>query len=286
MEKYSEVFSDFYVNMIRSAEVTGRVDEVTNFVADHLEKQTVLASKVRNALVYPVFMVAFLIMVVIFMAVVVFPQLESVFIELGATLPFLTKVVIGFGKFISKWWWAIIAGITASIFVFKDYFKSREGKTFLDGVVFHIPVFNRMLKSLYVSRFADSVSVLTKGGVAIVQALEITARTMGSAIYSNILKSVADDVKNGVLLSQSISKYPLYFPPIVAQMLAVGESTGKVDSLLQKISTFYSHEVEDLVGSLVELIQPILMLIIGAAVGLMFASILTPIFNFVSTGLN
>jgi len=143
-----------------------------------------------------------------------------------------------------------------------------------------------MLKSLYVSRFADSIVVLTKGGVAIVQALEITARTMGSAVYGNILRSAADDVKNGVLLSQSLAKYPLYFPPIVVQMLAVGESTGQMGSLLQKISNFYSREVEDLVGNLVELIQPILMLIVGAAVGLMFASILTPIFNFVSTGLN
>jgi type IV pilus assembly protein PilC len=286
MEKYNNVFSDFYVNMIRSAEVTGRVDEVTSFVADYLEKQTVLSSKVRNALVYPVFMVSFLVLVIIFMAVVVFPQIESVFTELGATLPLLTKMVISFGKFLSKWWWAIIAGIIASIFVFKDYFKSKEGKTLLDKLILRVPVFNRMLKSLYVSRFADSVSVLTKGGVAIVQALEITARTMGSALYGNILRASADDVKNGVLLSQSLSKYPLYFPPIVAQMLAVGETTGQMDVLLQKISVFYGREVEDLVGSLVELIQPILMLVIGAAVGLMFASILTPIFNFISTGLN
>jgi type IV pilus assembly protein PilC len=286
MEKYNKVFSDFYVNMVRSAEVTGRVDEVTGFVADYLEKQSILTSKVRNALVYPIFMVAFLVIVVIFLSVAVFPKIEDVFIELGATLPMLTKMVVRFGRFFSSWWWALIAGVIAVVFAFKDYFKSKEGREFLDRVIFHLPIFSRMLKSLYVSRFADSVSVLSKGGVPIVQSLEITARTMGSAIYSEILRSAADDVKNGVPLSQSLSKYPQYFPPLVGQMLAVGETTGKMDSLLRKISSFYSREVEDLVGSLVELIQPILMLVIGAVIGLMFASILTPIFNFVSTGLN
>jgi type IV pilus assembly protein PilC len=286
MEKYGNVFTEFYVNMIRSAEVTGRVDEVMNFMADHLEKQAALASKVRNALIYPIFMVVFLILVVMFMAMVVFPQIESVFLELGAELPALTRAIVGFGKFLMNWWWAALVGIGVAAFVFRDYFKSKEGKVLFDEIILRLPIFNKMLKNLYISRFADSVSVLTRGGVAIVQALEITARTMGSAVYGDILRSSADEVKNGVLLSQALAKHPKYFPPLVSQMLAVGESTGQMDSLLRKVSSFYGREVEDLVGSLVELIQPILMLIIGGVVGILFASILTPIFNFVSTSLN
>ena len=286
MEKYGNVFTEFYVNMIRSAEVTGRVDEVMNFMADYLEKQSTLASKVRNALIYPIFMVVFLILVVMFMAIVVFPQIESVFMELGAELPALTRAIVAFGKFITNWWWAALIGLAIIAFVFRDYFKSKEGKVLLDEIILRLPIFNKMLKNLYVSRFADSVSVLTRGGVAIVQALEITARTMGSAVYGDILRSAADEVKNGVLLSQALSKHPRYFPPLVSQMLAVGESTGQMDSLLRKVSSFYGREVEDLVGSLVELIQPILMLVIGGVVGVLFASILTPIFNFVSTSLN
>jgi len=286
MEKYSAVFTEFYVNMIRSAEVTGRVDEVMNFLADYLEKQAALSSKVRNALIYPIFMVIFLILVVIFMATSVFPQIESVFTELGAELPALTRAIVAFGKFLTNWWWAAVAGLAILAFVFMDYFKSKEGKVLLDEIVLRMPVFNKMLINLYVARFSDSVSVLTRGGVAIVQAIEITARTMGSAIYGDILRGAAEEVKNGVLLSTALSKHPKYFPPLVSQMLAVGESTGQMDSLLRKVSAFYGREVEDLVGSLVELIQPILMLIIGGVVGILFASILTPIFNFVSTSLN
>jgi type IV pilus assembly protein PilC len=286
MEKYGNVFSEFYVNMIRSAEVTGRVDEVMDFLADYLEKQTALASKVRNALIYPVFMVGFLLLVVIFMSIVVFPQIESVFLELGSELPAPTLLLIGFGKFILNWWWAAIAGIIFISFTFYDYFKSKEGRVLLDEVILRLPLFNKILKHMYVSRFADSVAVLIRGGVAIVQSLEISSRTVGSAIYSEILEEAADEVKNGMLLSQALSKYPKYFPPLVSQMLAVGESTGRIDMLLGKVSSFYSREVEDLVGNLVELIQPLLMLIIGVVVGLLFASILTPIYNFVSTSLN
>ncbi|MFA4999661.1 MAG: type II secretion system F family protein [Parcubacteria group bacterium] len=281
MEKNGNVFSEFYVNMVRSAEVTGRVDEVMSFLADYLEKQTILVSKVRNALIYPVFMVLLLILVVVFMSVMVFPQIGSVFQELGSDLPPLTRAFIGFGKFLINWWWAALAGIGIAIFVFLDYFRSKEGKVLMNEIILRLPIANRMLKNMYVSRFADSVSVLTRGGVAIVQALEITARTIGSAVYGEILKATADEVKNGVPLSQALLRYPKYFPALVGQMLVVGERTGQTDTLLRKVSAFYGREVEDLVGSLVELIQPALMLVIGGVVGLLFASILTPIFHFI-----
>lgn len=286
MEKYGDVFSEFYVNMVRSAEVTGRVDEVMEFLADYLEKQALLLSKVRNALIYPIFMVVFLFLVVVFMSIIVFPQIETVFLELGSPLPASTMFLINFGKFILNWWWAAIAGIMFVFFVFYDYFRTKEGKVLLDEMILRTPLFNKLLKLMYVARFADSVAVLIKGGVAIVQAIEIASRTVGSAIYAEMLHETADEVKNGVLLSQAISRYPAYFPPLVSQMIAVGENTGKIDVLLKKVSAFYSREVEDLVGNLVELIQPLLMLVIGVIVGMLFASILTPIYNFVSTSLN
>lgn len=285
MEKYESIFSEFYVNMIRSAEVTGRVDEVMEFLADYLEKQEALGSKVKNALIYPVFMIGFLFIVVIFMAVVVFPQIEDVFKELGSTLPLGTRIIIGLGKFLVDWWWAVLVGVALLVGIVADYLRTKEGKVLIDDIVLKIPLFSTLLKRLYVARFTDSVGVLIKGGVAIVQSLEITARTVGSAVYAEILREAADDVKNGVLLSQALAKYPNYFPPLVSQMVAIGESTGQLEPLLKKISNFYSREIDDLVGSLVELIQPILMLVIGGVVGALFASILAPIYNFVSTSL-
>jgi len=283
--RHENIFTEFYVNMLRSAEVTGRVDEVMNFMADYLEKQAALVSKVRNALVYPIFLVSFLFVVVIFMSIVVFPQIESVFIELGTDLPAATRALIGFGEFLTNWWWAVFAGGIFTMLAFKDYFKSKEGKVFLDEIILRVPMFNQILKNMYVARFADSISVLTKGGVSIVQAIEITARTMGSAVYGEILTMAADEVKNGTLLSQALARHPKYFPPLISQMLAIGEQTGKMDALLKKVSSFYSREVEDLVSGLVEFIQPILMIIIGVVIGLLFASILGPIHQFVATGM-
>jgi type IV pilus assembly protein PilC len=285
MDKFDSVFTEFYVNMIRSAEVTGRVDEVMEFLADYLEKQETLASKVKNALIYPVFMIGFLFIVVIFMAVVVFPQIEDVFKELGSTLPWATMAIIAFGKFLVKWWWAVIAGAGLLVGIVADYLRSKEGKVLIDEIFLRVPLFNTLLKHLYVARFTDSVGVLIKGGVAIVQALEITARTVGSAVYTEMLKEAADEVRNGVLLSTAIAKYPNYFPPLVSQMIAIGENTGQLEPLLKKVSSFYAREIDDLVGSLVELIQPLLMLVIGAVVGALFASILMPIYSFVSTSL-
>jgi len=285
MGRHENIFTEFYVNMLRSAEVTGRVDEVTNFIADYLEKQAILASKVRNALIYPIFLVGFLFIVVIFMSVAVFPQIESVFQELGAELPAITRALIGLGSLLTNWWWAVLAGGFFTILAFKDYFKSKEGKIFLDEIILRMPMFNQILKHMYVARFADSISVLTKGGVSIVQAIEITARTIGSTIYGEILMIAADEVKNGTSLSQALARHPKYFPPLVSQMIAVGEQTGKMDVLLRKVSSFYGREVEDLVSGLVEFIQPILMIIVGVVVGILFVSILTPIFQFVATGM-
>ena len=285
MTKHGNIFSEFYINMIRSAEITGRVDEVMSFMADYLEKQSILTSKVRSALAYPVFMVFFMIVVVMFMAIMVFPEIERVFIELGTELPIITRLFVRFGNFLINWWWVAIAATGVIIFAFRNYFQSKEGKIILDEIALRLPIFNNLIKYMYITRFTESISVLLQGGVTIVQALEITARTIGSAIYGDILKASATEVQGGALLSQALAKYPNYFPPLISQMIAVGESTGKIDTLLSKASSFYSRELEDLVGNLVELIQPILMIVIGGVVGLLFISILTPIFDFIAAGM-
>ncbi len=285
LSKYPAVFSEFYVNMIRSAEVTGRVSEVMEFLADYLEKQAALTSKIKNAMIYPAFMIIFLFLVVILMATFVFPQIESVFKELGGQLPAFTQAIVNFGKFVANWWWIIIFVLAALIYIITDYIKSKEGKVLMDVIILRVPVFNKLMIQLYVARFADSVAVLTAGGVALVQAIEISARTVGSNLYEEMLKAAAEDVKNGVPLSQAINKYPYYFPSLVGQMISVGETTGRIESLLKRISAFYTREIEDIVSNLVELIQPILMLVIGVIVGALFAAILMPVFSFIGTAL-
>jgi len=279
MEKYNRVFSSFYVNMVRAAEVTGRVDEAVNFLADYIEKQYILISKVRNALIYPAVMVGLFFVVGGIMVIVVFPQIGPIFDEAGIELPIFTRVLVSGGIFLSQWWWAVILALAAIMLTAYDYFRTKEGKVILDEILLRTPLVRKLLKELYIARFAESLSVLIKGGIPIAQAIEITGATVGSPAYKEVLHNAADAVRRGETFSQALAAQPILFPPLVSQMLAVGESTGRLDELLEKLSQFYTREVDGLVGSLIELIQPILLVIIGALVGGLFASILIPIYN-------
>ncbi|HEY4497128.1 MAG TPA: type II secretion system F family protein [Candidatus Paceibacterota bacterium] len=279
LEKYGDIFSVFYVNMVRSAELTGRVEESVNFLADYLEKETAIISKIRNALIYPAIMLVLFLIVAAFMAAVVLPKIEPVFIEAGVELPLFTKILIGGGKFLASWWWVVLLITAAFIALLVDYLRTPEGKNTFDEIILRTPVFGGILKQVYVARFAESVSVLVKGGISMPQAMEVTGHTIGSTIYREMLHQTAEDLRKGELLSQSLSKNEKYFPPLLIQMTAIGESTGRLEELLDRVSRFYSREVDSLLDNLVELIQPVLMVFIGLSVGALFASILIPIFQ-------
>ena len=283
LEKYKRVFSSFYVSMVRSAEITGRIGEAVGFLADYIEKQSILMGKVRNALIYPAVMVGLFVVVGGIMVVVVFPQIGPVFEEAGVDLPFFTRIMLVGGYFLADWWWAVVIGFMTIGFVALDYFRTSEGRTVMDEALFHVPIVNRLLKQLYIARFAESLSVLIKGGIPITQSIEITGRTIGNVSYREALDEISRSLQKGDPLSQSLTRHGKLFPPLVSQMVAIGESTGRLDVLLQKISEFYSREVDGLVGSLVELIQPMLMIVIGILVGVLFASILIPIYNLAQT---
>lgn len=277
--KYGNIFSVFYVNMIRSAELTGRVEEAVNFLADYLEKEQAILSRVRNALIYPAIMLGIFVTAGLFIVSFVLPKIEPIFVEAGVELPFFTVILIASSKFLLQWWWAVIITLIVSIILLIDYLRTPEGKNTLDEIIFRTPVFGDLLKSIYVARFAESVSILVKGGISIPQAMEVTGYTIGSPAYRDVLHEVAEDVRRGELLSQSISRKDKYFPALVIQMTAIGETTGRLEDMLERVSSFYTREVNDLVSNLVELIQPALIVIMGLSTGILFASILIPIFQ-------
>lgn len=283
LEKYSNIFSPFYINLIRSAEITGRMEEATSYLADYLEKEVVLVGKVRNALIYPIVVVILFFIVAGIMATIILPNIEPIFVESGVDIPTFTKVILVIGKFLANWWWAVILVVIATIVFIMDYFRTAEGKAVLDELILRIPIFGSLLKRLYVARFAEAISILIKGGIPIAQTLEISSITVGSVVYRDLLHDVAESVRRGELVSQALSKNENFFPPLVAQMVAIGESTGRLEELLERISLFYTREVDTLLNNLVELIQPVLMLVIGVLVGGLFASILIPIYNLVKT---
>ncbi|OGY57096.1 MAG: hypothetical protein A2Y84_00375 [Candidatus Colwellbacteria bacterium RBG_13_48_8] len=283
MQKHGDVFSSFYVNMVRSAEVTGRVEEAVNYLADHIEKETALISRVKGALIYPVVMVVLFVIVSGIIATVVLPQIGPIFSEAGVEVPIFTKILMKSGELLASWWWLLAIGILFLVFVVVDYLRTPEGKVVIGEMVMHIPGISKLLKQLYIARFSEALSVLLKGAIPIAQAVEITGQTIGSSAYGDILETAADDIRRGELLSQSLNKHPDFFPPFVGQMITVGEKTGRLEDLLERVSNFYTREVDTMVNGLVELVQPILMVVIGVLVGGLFASILVPIYNLVQT---
>lgn len=279
MERHPNVFSNFYVSMVRSAEVTGRLEEVIGFLADYLEKEVSLLSRVRNALIYPILVLILFFAVAGIMVGFVFPQLEPIFAESQAPVPMVTKILLGTGNFIAEWWLAILMILGIFIFLAVDYLNTKEGKIVLDEIQIRLPVIGDLYKKLYVARFAEAARVLIRGGIPIAQSLEISGHTIGSIIYRDILHEVAESVRGGQLMSQALGEHEEFFPPLVYQMVAIGESTGKLEALLARISAFYTREVDDLVSNLVELIQPAMMVGIGVLVAILFAAVLLPIYN-------
>ena len=279
LERHGKVFSEFYINLIRSAEVTGRVQESMIFLADYLEKDMALMGRIRNALIYPAFVILLFIAVVGILLVVVFPQLKPIFEDTGVELPFVTKILLGSGDFLLSWWWAIAAILGVGGLALIDYLRTEEGKIVLDNTLIKMPLLGPLFQKLYVARFAQSAQVLIKGGIPVAQAIEISGHTVDSAVYREALKGVADGVRRGELLSQAIAGNTEVFPPLLSQMTAVGESTGRLDDMLDRIAIFYSREVDSTVGNLVELIQPAVMVAIGVMVGVLFAAVLLPIYD-------
>ncbi len=278
LERHPQVFSEFYINMVRSAEVTGRIESVMDFLADYLEKEVALVSRVRNALIYPVIVIILFVVVAGLMITLVLPQLAPIFKESGVSLPFFTMALINIGIFMAQWWWAVVVILLVFVFLLFDYFRTPEGRIVYDELSVKLPVLGGLSKKVIVARFAEATSVLIKGGIPITQAIEIASHTIDNVVYKDILHDAAEYIRAGELMSEALEKSRA-FPALVCQLLAVGEATGRLEELLSRISNYYTREVDDLVANLVELIQPALIVVIGIFVGVLFASILLPIYN-------
>ena len=232
MERHSKYFSSFYISMIRSAEVTGRLEEVMAFMADYLEKEIGLISRVRNALIYPIVVIVLFCGRGLYYDWFVFPQIQPIFTEANIQLPLMTRVLLGAGAFIQDWWVMLLIALIVLIFVAVDYFRTPEGRIVFDEIRVRIPVIGNLFKKLYVARFAESASVLIRGGIPIAQALEISGHTIGSFVYRDILHEVAEKVRGGQLMSQALMEHEEYFPLLVGQMVAVGRVNWKVRSVI------------------------------------------------------
>ncbi|MGB9608848.1 MAG: type II secretion system F family protein [Minisyncoccia bacterium] len=280
IEKQSHIFSDFAISMIRSGEVTGNLDKVISFLADYTDREFSLVSKAKSAAVYPAVIIAVFIIVSGIMVTMVFPQIKPVFEQSGVKLPFFANLLLGLSTFLTDWWIALIIFLIVLIILMIDFIQTAEGKALIDELKIKLPLVRRVFLPIIMSRFANASALLLKGGIPVAQAMEIVSKTINNELYKDIFSEIADNVKSGMNLSESIMKYPTYyFPEIVPQMISVGETTGQLDKMLERIADFYARQADAVVSNLAELIQPVLIIGIGILVALLFASILVPIYN-------
>jgi type IV pilus assembly protein PilC len=222
---------------------------------------------------------ALFVIVAFILLTFVYPSIGSVFAENGVSLPWYTQVLLTTGDFLAKWWPAVIIATAALAFVVIDYFETDEGQALLDDAKIRLPIVKKVYLPVIMARFGNSASLLIHGGIPLAQALEIIGHMVDNVLYRDVIHEIAQDVRQGSLLSESIQKYPSFFPELVPQMIAVGETTGKIEDMFKRLSGIYSREADEITNNLVDLIQPIMMIGMGLMVGFLFASILIPIYS-------
>jgi type IV pilus assembly protein PilC len=279
LSKHPKVFSDFYVNMVRAGEESGKLDETFLFLADYIDRSYELTSKARNALVYPGFIMLTFVAVMTLMLTVVIPKIGAIIADSGQDLPFITSLVLGFSTFLVDYGiFLIVAFIIGGFFLVK-FVRTPQGKLALDHLQLSVPYIGALYQKLFLARIADNMHVMLSSGISAVRALEITASVVGNSVYEGILQEGLEAVKAGSPMSQALSRYPNEIPAIMLQMLQIGEETGELGSILDRLAKFYNREVNAAVDTLVSLIEPALIILLALGVGFLLASVLLPIYN-------
>lgn len=277
--KHNKVFDDFYVSMVKTGEESGKLDQVFDYLADYLDRTYELSSKVRGALIYPAFVVVTFITVMILMFTMVIPKISGILTESGAALPIYTTVILGMSNFLVQNGFLLLAVLAIIIFVLIRYIRTPSGKDVFDQLKLQIPYISTLFRKLYLSRLADNMNTMLSSGIQIVRALELTSNIINNAVYRQILVNAMEAVKGGKTLSESLANNPHEIPGIMVQMTRVGEETGEVGSILKTLANFYTREVKTAVDSLVSLIEPAMIVLLGGGVAVLLAAVLVPIYN-------
>lgn len=279
LAKHPKVFSDFYINMVRAGEESGKLDQTFLFLADYIDRTYELTSKAKNALVYPAFISLTFVAVMILMLTVVIPKIGSILQDSGGTLPIYTKIVLGFSTFLIDYGvFLLIALIIGGYFIYR-YSLTPKGKMVVSQLKLSVPYVGNLYRKLYLTRIADNMHVMLSSGISAVRALEITAAVVDNEVYESILRQTVEEVKAGSSMSASFGRYPHDMPPIMVQMLQIGEETGEMGNILERMAKFYQREVNSAVDTLVSLIEPALIIALAIGVGFLLASVLLPIYN-------
>jgi len=281
MRKHPKVFNDLYTNMVAAGEAGGILDTILQRLATYIEKSVKLNGQVKSAMIYPVAVISIACIVVAVILWKVIPVFASLFASLGAELPLPTRVVIALSHFLADFWWLIGISIAALVYGTKKYHATYKGKRVLDGILLRVPVLGALLRKIAVARFCRTLSTLTSSGVPILEGLTITARTAGNSIIEDAIMATRKSVEEGKTIAEPLGDTEV-FPPMVVQMIAVGEQTGALDTMLSKIADFYEEEVDVAVAGLMKLLEPVLIAFLGVAIGGIVIAMYMPMFSLIS----
>jgi type IV pilus assembly protein PilC len=281
LAQHPKVFNRLYVAMIRSGEVGGFLDQVLLRVAETLEREVALRSKIKSAMTYPVVVFAMVLMIVSAMLVFIVPMFKNLYASLGGQLPLPTRILVGVSDVVKQGFPFVILGIILASFGFKRWISTPSGRYRMDAFKLKAPVFGPLFHKTALSRFSRTLATLLRSGVPILQSLEIVSETVNNGVLSKAVKDTQDSVREGESLAVPLAKHAV-FPAMVVQMLAVGEETGALDTMLSKVADFYDQEVEAAVEALTSLIEPILIAVMGGAVGSMVIALYMPMFNIIN----
>ena len=280
MDKHPKAFSDLYVAMVKAGETGGVLDNVLLRLADNIEKEVELRRKVKSAMTYPVVVVMLVGLIMSAMLLFVVPQFKSIYAQLGGTLPVPTQILLTASNAVRTYWYVFALFFFGVSFGFRRYKKTDRGRAQVDAVKLKVPVFGSLFHKTALARFSSTLGMLLRSGVPILQALDIVADTVNNKVISRAVGDVQGAVREGESMAKPLSKHGV-FPPMVVQMLAVGEETGAVDTMLDKVADFYNSEVSASVDALTSLIEPLMIAIVGGAVGAAVIALYMPMFNII-----
>jgi type IV pilus assembly protein PilC len=281
LRKHPNVFNDLYSNLVAAGEAGGILDTILNRLAVYIEKSMNLKKKVKGAMVYPATVMVVALLVIGSLLLFVIPVFQKMFADMGGTLPGFTQLVINISEVLRKYFYIFIAFLVALYFGFRYYYKTEKGRATIDDYLLRLPIFGALIKKVAIAKFTRTLSTMLSSGVPILEGLEIVARTSGNKTIENAIMKTRASIGEGKTVAEPLGTSGV-FPPMVVQMISVGESTGALDSMLAKIADFYDDEVDAAVAALTSLLEPILMVFLGTTIGALVIAMYLPIFRMAS----
>lgn len=283
LKPHDKVFGELFINMIEAGEVSGKLEDVLNQLYIQLKEQHELNAKVKGAMTYPVVIVVAMLGICTFLMVMVMPKMTAMFKEMDAELPLPTRVLIAISDFAVANWLFVLVLIAVVVLIFVRIWKIKKGRKTIQGIILKVPIFGPIVKKINLAKFARTVSTLLKTDIMIIKTFQITANTLGNLHYKDAIREMSEKIKQGSRINEVISSYPSLFPPVVNQIINVGEETGELDSILSELAEFYEGEVNKTMDNLPSIIEPLLILVLGIGVGAIAIAIVMPMYSLSSS---